>query len=160
MSFGVFNRFFRHWLDWTPPPDQICAVKIPVKERLSNYFASFSFSTPIHDQIYHLLDTFAFQLIRICSTFCVFPVREKRDIFYQRTICISLLIIDQHGLFGNKPTAFKVGSHLTDNGFYYNTWCGIWLLIIFHIPCIHFIRELRKVTSHKLYLSFLFSVLE
>ena len=37
----------------------------------------FSFSTLSHDEPYHLLDTIAFQCIRICSRFCAFPVREK-----------------------------------------------------------------------------------
>ena len=38
----------------------------------------FSFSTLSHDEPYHLLDTIAFQCIRICSRFCAFPVREKK----------------------------------------------------------------------------------
>ena len=40
----------------------------------------FFFSTVSKDQPYHLLDTIAFQCTRICSRFCVFPVREKVDI--------------------------------------------------------------------------------
>ena len=49
-------------------------------------------------------------------------------------------------------------SRLTDLGIYYITRCGICLLTIYHIPYIHFQRELRKVTSPKIYLSFLFSI--
>ena len=46
-------------------------------------------------------------------------------------------------------TVHSAVSRLTDLGIYDITRCGIWLLTIFHIPYIHFQRELRKVTSPK-----------
>ena len=39
-----------------------------------------SFSTLSHGEPYHLLDTIAFQCIRICLRCCAFPVREKVEI--------------------------------------------------------------------------------
>ena len=43
-----------------------CVVKVTVYERLYSFRAMFSFSTLSHDEPYHLLDTIAFQCIRIC----------------------------------------------------------------------------------------------
>ena len=63
-----------------------------------------------------------------------------------------------HGLYWIQFNAYSALSRLTDLGIYYITRCGIWLLTIFHIPYIHFQREMRKVTSPKWYLSFLFSI--
>ena len=72
---------------------------------------------------------------------------KSRDIVYQR-ICLFLwLIFAQHGLFEIQLTVYSALSRLTDLGIYDITRCGIWLLTIFHIPYIHFQRELRKVTS-------------
>ena len=89
---------------------------------------------------------------------CFFCQGKSRDIFYQR-ICLFLwLIFAQHGLFEIQLTVYSALSRLTDLGLYYTTRCGIWLLTIFHIPYIHFQRELRKVTSPTLYLSFFVSV--
>ena len=79
---------------------------------------------------------------------------KSRDIVYQR-ICLFLwLIFAQHGLFEIQLTVYSALSRLTDLGIYDITRCGIWLLTIFHIPYIHFQRELRKVTSPKWHLSF------
>ena len=79
---------------------------------------------------------------------------KRRDIVYQR-ICLFLwYIFAQHGLFEIQLTAYSALSRLTDLGIYDMTWCRILLLTIFHIPYIHFQRELRKVTSPKWYLSF------
>ena len=79
---------------------------------------------------------------------------KRRDIVYQR-ICLFLwLIFAQHGLFEIQLTVYSALSRLADLGIYDITRCGIWLLTIFHIPYIHFQRELRKVTSPKWYLSF------
>ena len=79
---------------------------------------------------------------------------KSRDLVYQR-ICLFLwLIFAQHGLFEIQLTVYSALSRLTDLGIYDITRCGIWLLTIFHIPYIHFQRELRKVTSPKWYLSF------
>ena len=79
---------------------------------------------------------------------------KSRDVVYQRTCWFSWLIFIQHGLFGILLTVFSALSRLTDHGIYYISRCGIWLLTIFHIPYIHFQRELRKVIPPKLYLSF------
>ena len=85
---------------------------------------------------------------------CFSCQRKSRDIVYQR-ICLFLWsIFDQHGLFEIQLTIYSALSRLTDLGIYDITRCGIWLLTIFHIPYIHFQRELRKVTSPKWYLSF------
>ena len=54
--------------------------KVPVYERLNSFRVMFSFSTLSHDEPYHLLDSIAFQCIRICSILCAFPVREKVEI--------------------------------------------------------------------------------
>ena len=83
---------------------------------------------------------------------------KSRDIVYQRTCLSSWFIFAKHGLFGIQLTVYSAPSRLTDHGIYYIIWCGIWLFIIFHIQYIHFQRELRKVTSLKLYLSFLLSI--
>ena len=83
---------------------------------------------------------------------------KSREIVYQH-ICLFLwLIFAQHGLFEIQLTVYSARSRLTDLGIYDKSRCGIWLLSIFHIPYIHFQRELRKVTSPKWYLSFLFSI--
>ena len=79
---------------------------------------------------------------------------KSRDVVYQR-ICLFLwLIFAQHGLFEIQLTVYSVLSRLTGLGIYDISRCGIWLLSIFHIPYIHFQRDLRKVTSPKWYLSF------
>ena len=83
---------------------------------------------------------------------------KSRNIVYQRTWWFSWLIFVQHGLFGILLTVYSALSCLTDHGIYYITRCRIWLLTIFHIPYIHFQRELRKIIPPKLYLSFLFSI--
>ena len=79
---------------------------------------------------------------------------KSRDIVYQRMCLFLWIIIAQHGLFEIQLTVYSVLSRLTDLGIYDITLRGIWLLTIFHIPYIHFQRELRKVTSPKWYLSF------
>ena len=75
-----------------------------------------------------------------------FSCQEKsRDIVYQ-LICLSLwLIFAQHGLFEIHLSVYSALSRLTDLGIYDITRCGIWLLTIFHIPYIHFQRELKKL---------------
>ena len=82
---------------------------------------------------------------------------KSRDIVYQR-ICLFLwLRFAQHGSFEIQLTVYSALLRLTD--LYLGIYeCGIWLLIIFHIPYIHFQRELRKVTSPKWYLPFFCSV--
>ena len=106
-------------------------------------------------QPFHLLDTLAFQWIRLCSTFCDFPIREQVEISSIKRSCwFSWLIFVQHGLYGILLTLYSALSRLTDHGIYYITRCRIWLLTIFHILCIHFQQELRKVTPPKWYLSF------
>ena len=115
----------------------------------------FSFSTLSHDEPYHLLDTIAFQFIRICSRFCAFPFREKGEISSVNAYAYFLwLIFAQHGLFEIQLTVYSALSRLTDLGIYDITRCVILLLTIFHIPYIHFQRELRNVSSPKWYLSF------
>ena len=79
---------------------------------------------------------------------------KSRDIVYQRTCLFSWLIFVKHGLFGIQLTAYSARSRLIDHGIYYIIRCEIWLLTIFHIPYIHFQRELKKVTLPKWYLSF------
>ena len=79
---------------------------------------------------------------------------KSRDIVFQRRCLFLWLISAQHGLFEIQLTVYSALSRLTDFGIYDITRCGIWLLTIFHIPYIHFQRELRKVTSPKWYLSF------
>ena len=126
-------------------------MKVLVDERQNSFRAMFSFSTFSHDEPYHLLDTIAFQCLRICSTLCAFPVR---DIVYQRICLFLCLMFAQQRLFEIQLTVYSALSHLTDLGMYYKTRCRTWLLTLFHIPYIHFQRELRKVTSPKVYLSF------
>ena len=79
--------------------------------------------------------------------------RNSRDIVYQRTCWFSWFIVVRHGLFEILLTVYSALSRSTNHGIYYITRRGIWLLTIFHIPYIHFQRELRKVTPPKLYLS-------
>ena len=111
----------------------------------------FFFLILCHNEPYHLLDTTAFQRIRICSRFCAFPVFQR--------ICLFLwLIFAQHGLFEIQLTVYSALSRLTVLGIYDITRCGIWLLTIFNIPYIHFQREMSKITSPKWYLSFFFSL--
>ena len=115
----------------------------------------FAFSTLSHDEPYHLLETIAFECIRICSRFCAFPVWEKVEISSINAYAYFLwLMFAQHGLFEIQLTVYSVLSRLTDLGINDITRCGIWLLTIFHIPYILFQRELRKVTTPKWYLSF------
>ena len=80
------------------------------------------------------------------------PLRGSRDLFVPR--------YDSYPMNPEKRHSFlnSALSRLTDLGIYDITWCGIWLLTIFHMPYIHFQRELWKVTSPKWYLSFLFSI--
>ena len=79
---------------------------------------------------------------------------KSRDIVKQSTCWCSWLIFVQHGLFGIQLIVYSALLRLTDHGIYYITRCGIWLSTIFHIPYIHFQRELRKVTPPNWYLSF------
>ena len=79
---------------------------------------------------------------------------KSRDIAYLRICLLKWLIFAQHWLFKIQLTVYSALSRLTDLGIYDITRSGIWLLTIFHIPYIHFQRELRKVTSPKWYLSF------
>ena len=98
-----------------------------------------------------LLSSNAYEIVK---DFVLFLQGKSRDIVYQR-ICLFLWsIFTQHGLFEIQLTVYSALSHLTDLGIYDITRGGIWLLTIFHIPYIHFQRELRKVTSPKWYLSF------
>ena len=87
--------------------------------------------------------------------FCFSYQGKSRDIVYQRICLFWCIIFAQYGRFEIQLTVYSALSLLTDLGIYYITRCVIWLLTIFHIPYIHFQRELRKVTSPKLYLSFL-----
>ena len=90
--------------------------------------------------------------------FCFSCQGKSRDIVYQR-ICLFLwLIFAQHGLFEIQLTVYSALSRLTDLGIYDITRCGIWLLTIFHIPFIHFQRELRKVHHQNDTFLFLFSI--
>ena len=79
MGFGVSSRYFCQQLYWNPPNNTLSG-EITRKRKVKQFLCRFPFSTPIHDEPYHLLDTLAFQWIRICSTFCDFPVREKVEI--------------------------------------------------------------------------------
>ena len=97
-------------------------------------------------------------LMNLLKILCFSCQGKSGDIVYQRICLFLLLIFAQHGLFENQLTFYSALSRLTDLGIYDITRCGIWLLTIFHIPYIHFQRELRKVTSPKWYLSFLFSI--
>ena len=157
LGLWVSNRYFCPWHDWNSL-NYIVWWKYPFT-RSKNSFkfrAMFSFSKLSHDAPYHLLDTFAFQCIRICSIFfCFFCQGKSRDIVYQRIWLFLWLIFAQHGLFFKiKLTVYSALSRFTDLGINDITRCGIWLLTIFHIPYIHFQRELRKVTSPKWYISF------
>ena len=79
---------------------------------------------------------------------------KSRDIVYQRTCWFSWLIFVQHERTGILLTEYSALSRLTDQGLYYIIRCWIWLLTMFHIPYIHFQRELRKVSPPKWYPSF------
>ena len=102
-----------------------------------------------------LLRSNAYEFFKILCFSCQ---GKSRDIVYQRICLFVWLIFAQHGLFEIQLTVYTALSRLTDLGIYDITRCGIWLLTIFHIPYIQFQRELRKVTSPKWYLSFLFSI--
>ena len=110
------------------------------------------------------LPSFGHSCVRINTNFfniLGFSCQEKsRDIVYQRTGLFPWSIFVENGLFGIILTVFSALSRLTDHDIYYITRCRIWLLTIFHIPYIHFQRELRKVTPPKLYLSFLYNYLK
>ena len=81
--------------------------------------------------------------------FVLFLSGKSRDIVYKRICLLLWLIFAQHGLFEIQLTVYSALSRLTDLEIYDITRCGIWLLTIFHIPYIHFQRELRMVTSPK-----------
>ena len=120
----------------------------------------FSFSTLSHDETYHLFGYFCVPMhTNSLKIFCFSCQGKSRDIVYQR-ICLFLwLIFAQHGLFEIQLTVYSALSRLTDLGIYDITRCGIWLLTIFHIPYIHFQRELRKVHHQNDTFLFLFSIL-
>ena len=92
------------------------------------------------------------------NMFCFSCQGKSRDVVYHRMCLFLWLIFAQHGLFEIHLTVYSALPRLTDLGIYYITRCGTWLLTRFYIPYIHFQRELRKVTSQKVYLSFLFSI--
>ena len=96
-------------------------VKLPVGESLNNFRAMVSLLTLIHEEPWHLLDTLASQCIRISSTFCAFPAREKVETssINAHTCLFSWLIFAKHGLFGIQLTAYSARSRLTDHGIYY-----------------------------------------
>ena len=129
-------------------------MKLPNVDRLNNFPARFFFnagSWRILASVWHYCVPIHTHLFKIL---CFSYQGKSRDIVYQ---CIGLffwLIFAQHGLFVIQLTVFSALSLLTDLGIYYITRCRIWLLTIFHIPYVHFQRQLRKVTSPKLYLSF------
>ena len=96
--------------------------------------------------VWTLLRSNAYEFVQ---DFVLFLSGKSRDIAYQRICLLLWLIFAQHGLFEIQLTVFSTLSRLTDLGIYDITQCGIWLLTIFHIPYIHFPRELRKEPSPK-----------
>ena len=154
LGFWVSNRNFCQWQDWNSSKITLCGESTRLRE-VNSFHAMSSFSALSHDEPYHLLDTCAFQCIRIFFKILCFSCQGKsRDIVYQR-ICLFLWsLFARHGLFEIQLTVYSALSRLTDLGIYDITRCGIWLLTIFHIPYIHYQRELRMVTSPKWYLSF------
>ena len=157
MGFRVSNRYFCLWKDWNSLKIPLCG-EIPrwreVKQFLCNVFflntqswrtlASFGhYCVPMHTNLFNIL--------------CFSCQGKSRDIVYQRIWLFLWVIFAQHGLFEFQLTIYSALSRLTDLENYI-TRCGLWLLTIFHIPYTHFQRKLRKVTSPKLNLSFLFSI--
>ena len=68
-----------------------------------------------------------------------------------RYFSFAWLIFAKHRLFEIQLTVYSALSSLNHLGMYYIALFKIWLLPIFHIPYIHFQKELRKVTSPKSY---------
>ena len=154
MGFWVSNRYFCQWQDWNSSKITLCGESTRLREvkqfscdviffntQSLRTLPSFGhYCVPMHTDLFKIL--------------CFSCHGKSRDIIYQRICLYLLLIFVQHGLFEIQLTVYWALSRLTDLGIYDITRCGIWLLTIFHIPSIHFQRELREVTSPKWYLSF------
>ena len=154
MGFWVSNRYFCQWQYWNSSKITLCGESTRLREVKQFSCDVFFFNT----QSWRTVPSFGHycvpmhtNLLKILWFSCQ---GKSRDIVYQR-ICLFLwLIFAQHGLFEIQLSVYSALSRLTDLGIYDITRCGIWLLTIFHIPYIHFQRDLRKVTSPKWYLSF------
>ena len=154
MGFWVSNRYFCQWQDWNSSKITSYGENTRLWEVKQFSCDVFFFNT----QSWRTLPSFGHYCVPMhTNLFNIlrFSCQGKsRDIVYQR-ICLFLwLIFAQHGLFEIQLTVYSACSRLTDLGIHDITRCGIWLLTIFHIPYIHFQRELREVTSQKWYLSF------
>ena len=158
LGFWVSHRYFCQWQDWNSSKITLCGESSRLREVKQFSCDVFFF----HTQSWRTLSSFGHYCVpmhtNLFKILCFSCRRKSRDIVYQR-ICLFLwLIFAQHGLFEIQLTVYSALSRLTDLGIYDITRCGIWLLTIFHIPYIHFQPELRKITSPKWYLSFLFSI--
>ena len=137
-------------------PNYIVWWKYPFTRGKTVFVRCFFFST----QSWRTLPSFGQYCVpmhtNLFKILCFSCQGKSRDIVYQR-ICLFLwLIFAQHGLFEIQLTFYSALSRLTDLGIYDITRCGIWLLTIFHIPYIHYQRELGKVTLHHQNDTFLF----
>ena len=151
---------FCQWQDWN-------SSKITLLGEITRWRQGKQFSCEVfffNAQSWRTLASFglycAFQYhMNLFKILCYSYQGKSRDIVYRRICLFCWLMFSQHGLFEIQLTVYSALSNLTDLGICCITRCGIWLLTIFHIPNIHFQRELRKVTSPKLYLSFfMFSI--
>ena len=158
LEFLVSNRYFCQQQDWNPSKITFCG-EITRCRKLKQFLCDFFF---VNTHSWRTLTSFGHYCVLMHTNFfnilCFFCQGKSRDIVYQNTCLFSWLIFAKRGLFGIQLTAYSARSRLTDHGIYYIIRCGIWLLTIFHTPYIHFQQELRKVTSPKWYLSFLFSI--
>ena len=150
----IQQQQFCQWQDWNSSKLTSCGESTRLREVKQFSSDVFFFNT----QSWWTLPSFGLYCVpmhtNLFKILCFSCQGKSRDIVYQRICLFLLLIFAQHGLFENELTVYSALSRLTHLGIYDITRCGIWLLTIFHIPYIHFQRELRKFTSPKWYLSF------
>ena len=153
-DFWVSNRYFFQWQGWNSSKITLCRESTRLREVKQFSCDVFFFNT----QSWRTLPSFGHYCVpmhtNLFKILCFSCQGKNRDIVYQRTGLFLWLIFAQHGLFEIQLTVYSALSRLADLGIYDIIRCEIWLLTIFHIPYIHFQRELRKVTSPKWYLSF------
>ena len=156
LDFLVSNRYFCQRQDWNLSKILFCG-EITRWRKLKQFSCDVFF---VNTHSWRTLASFGYSCVPMHTNFfnilCFSCQGKSRDIVYQRTCLFSWLIFAKHGLFGIQLTAYSARSRLTYHRIYYIIRWGIWLLTIFHIPYIHFQRELRKITSPKWYLSFFF----
>ena len=154
LGFGVSNRFLLSMARLKRLKNHMVWWNYPLTRGKTIFVRGFFFQHPVITNtsiFWTLLRSNAYEFVQ----HFVFSCQGKsRDVVYQRMYLFLWLIFAQQGRFEIQLSDYSALPRLTDLGIYYITRCGIRLLTRFHIPYIHFQRELRKVTSPKVYLSF------